>query len=518
MELKKEIQDNGIQNFAVDHKSIFESLPGLYLILLPDLTIVAARDPYLKATLTKREDIVGKNLFTVFPDNPEELDSTGELNLGASLKYVLKLKKQHRMALQRYDVRQANGTFVKKYWQPLNSPLLNSSNEVVYIIHAVEDVTDLMLAEEERKKHEEENARILKDLSDLKYAIDQSSIVGITDQRGIILDANENFCRISGYERDELIGSSHFIINSGYHPKSYFQEMWRTIASGKVWKGEIKNRAKGGKEYWVETTIVPFLNEMGKPYQYFAIRTETTDKKNAEEQLYRSNEQLLAVNKELESFSYSVSHDLRAPLRAINGYTTILKEDYASVLDEEGNRILSVITNSAIVMGQLIDELLAFSRLGKQKLVRVELDVEPIVQTIVSELKDVYRGIEFKLSTNISAKLFADNTMIKLVVTNLISNAIKYSSKKAEPSIRVSCKLENGETIFAVEDNGAGFDMKYYNKLFGVFQRLHSNTDFEGTGVGLAIVERIINKHGGKVWAESILDQGSTFFFSLPNN
>lgn len=517
MKLKNEIQDSGIQNFAVDHKSIFEALPGLYLILLPDLTIVAASDSYLKATLTKREEIVGKNLFTVFPDNPEELDSTGELNLGASLKYVLKLKKQHKMALQRYDVRQANGTFVKKYWQPLNRPLLNSSNEIVYIIHAAEDVTDLIVAEEERKKHEEENARILKDLSDLKYAIDQSSIVGITDQKGIILDANENFCKISGYERDELIGSSHFIINSGYHQKGYFKEMWRTISSGKVWKGEIKNRAKGGKEYWVDTTIVPFLNEMGKPYQYFAIRTEITDKKNAEEQLSRSNEQLLVANKELESFSYSVSHDLRAPLRAINGYTTILKEDYASVLDEEGNRILSVITNSAIVMGQLIDELLAFSRLGKQKLLKVELDVGPIVQLIVNELRDVYLGVEFRLSIDITAKLFADNTMIRLVIMNLISNAIKYSSKKEQPNIKVSCKTEKGKTVFTVQDNGAGFDMKYYNKLFGVFQRLHSNADFEGTGVGLAIVERVINKHGGKVWAESVLDQGSTFSFSLPN-
>lgn len=621
----------------VDFKNIFEILPGLYLILLPDLTIVGASDPYLKATLTKREEIVGKNLFDVFPDNPEDLDNTGELNLGASLKFVLKTKREHSMALQRYDVRQSNGTFVKKYWQPLNQPVLKFDGEIAYIVHSVTDVTKVVTVEEERKNHEEENQRILKDLSDLKYAIDQSSIVDITDQKGIILYANDNFCKISGYDREELVGSSHFIINSGYHPKGFFKDMWRIISSGKVWKGEIKNRAKGGKEYWVDTTIIPFLNELGKPYQYFAIRTDITDQKNAEERLKKSNEmfasffdhnptsifisrlsdsrilnvnkafltmfgyldknevigktanelniivnpevrrevnrllekdkivkdlevqiydrsgnalwlsnsfllidvdnvpcifsksidithrkiaeeQLLEANKELESFSYSVSHDLRAPLRAIHGYTNILQEDYSGILDEEGNRILGIVINSASMMGQLIDKLLAFSRLGKQKLLKVDLDIEPIVEDIIADLKHVYPNVKLNVQTKLSKNLFGDNLMIKLAMTNLLSNAIKYSCKKEEAMIEIGSKVESSETIFYIKDNGAGFDMKYYDKLFGVFQRLHSHEEFEGTGVGLAIVNRIILKHDGKIWAESKLNEGSTFYFSLPNN
>jgi PAS domain S-box-containing protein len=622
---------------SVDHLKIFENLPGLYLILLPDLTIVSASDPYLKATLTKREEILGQALFSVFPDNPDDHDSSGETNLRASLKIVLKTKKEHTMALQRYDVRQPGGNFVKKYWRPLNRPVINSENEVAYIIHTVEDVTEFMRAEEEGKRQIDENLKILKDLSDLKYAIDESSIVGVTDQKGIILDANENFCAISGYDKDELIGSSHFIINSGYHPKGFFKEMWRVIGSGKVWKGEIKNRAKGGKEYWVDTTIVPFLNELGKPYQYFAIRTDITDQKNAEEQLNKSNEmfaslfdhnpasimilhlndakiinvnnaflttfgysnkkevlgktsaelnivekpedreklalmlqeekmvkdfelkvfdrsgspfwvstsmlilnidnepclfsisidisnrkraeeQLLSVNKELESFSYSVSHDLRAPLRAINGYTNILMEDYANKLDKEGNRILKVVIDNASMMGHLIDELLTFSRLSKQNLMKVKLDLGPTVQGVLTDLNNLYPNPDREVNTKLFHNVMGDHAMMRVVMTNLISNAFKYSNNNKKPVIEIGSFSEKEKTIFYVKDNGAGFDMKYYDKLFGVFQRLHSSAEFEGTGVGLAIVNRIITKHDGTIWAESALNHGATFYFSLPNS
>lgn len=228
----------------------------------------------------------------------------------------------------------------------------------------------------------------------------------------------------------------------------------------------------------------------------------------------RSRE-LSAVNKELEAFSYSVSHDLRAPLRAIDGFAGILEEDYAPKLDDEGKRLLTVVKDSAVKMGELIDNLLEFSRLGKREVQRLKVDMRSLAESIWI---DITKGGTGKCKLELGPLHFAlaDRALVSQVFFNLISNAIKYSSKSADPRVEISSKEEQGETIFCVKDNGAGFDMKYSHKLFGVFQRLHSPKDFEGTGVGLAIVQRIIIKHGGRVWAEAVVGEGAKFYFSLP--
>ena len=229
------------------------------------------------------------------------------------------------------------------------------------------------------------------------------------------------------------------------------------------------------------------------------------------------NEALAIANKELDSFSYSVSHDLRAPLRAIVGYSNILIEDYGDKLDDEGKRTLNVIMKNVLKMGQLIDDLLAFSRIGKQNIIRVNVDMNLLVNSIDAELKiQQPNKIELNIKSLLNTK--CDSSMIKQVMTNLISNALKYSGKKEKSNVEIGSYTENNNNIYYVKDNGVGFDMKYYDKLFGVFQRLHSANEFEGTGVGLALVQRIINKHGGKVWAEAKVDEGATFYFSLPNN
>ena len=224
--------------------------------------------------------------------------------------------------------------------------------------------------------------------------------------------------------------------------------------------------------------------------------------------------ELYAANRELESFAYSVSHDLRAPLRAIHGYSQILQEDYKTTLDDEGNRLLERVMFSAKKMGRLIDGLLEFSRLGKRPLNKTHVDINKIVKEVVEEItqSDKYHHniIVGQLGTAI-----ADEITIQLVFQNLLLNAIKYSSKKENPVVEVGItETEKGMAYF-VKDNGAGFNMVYYNKLFGVFQRFHSHEEFEGTGVGLAIVQRIILKHGGQVWAQSLLNEGATFYFTL---
>ncbi|HJP63831.1 MAG TPA: ATP-binding protein [Mucilaginibacter sp.] len=226
--------------------------------------------------------------------------------------------------------------------------------------------------------------------------------------------------------------------------------------------------------------------------------------------------QLQNANKELEAFSYSVSHDLRTPLRAVNGYSIMLKEDYEDKLDAEGVRIINNIINNAKTMGQLIDELLAFSRLGKKELALAKVDMKPLVQTVIEELLDNEAREKYNIDIGALPASKADKSMIKQVLMNLVGNAIKYSSKRTDPLIEIRGQEEENRMVYSVKDNGVGFDMAYAGKLFGVFQRLHSQEEFEGTGVGLALVKRIIDKHGGEIWAEAEENKGATFYFSLP--
>jgi len=225
--------------------------------------------------------------------------------------------------------------------------------------------------------------------------------------------------------------------------------------------------------------------------------------------------QLEAVNKELESFSYSVSHDLRAPLRAILGYAQMHKDKYESLLDTEAKRLMGNIIGNAKKMGQLIDDLLTFSRLGRKELVKIKILMNEMVENICHEFRngEGHTKIEFRIQPLIPAQ--ADSVAIKQVWVNLISNAIKYSGFKEKPIIEIGSEIKGDEIIYYIKDNGAGFDMRYINKLFGVFQRLHSEDEFEGTGVGLAIVQRIITKHGGRVWAEGKVNEGAVFYFTL---
>lgn len=373
----------------------------------------------------------------------------------------------------------------------------------------------------ERIKAEEQLNVTIKEISDYKFALDESSIVAITDQKGIIKHVNSNFCTISKYSVDELLGQDHRIINSGHHSKEFIRNLWITIANGRIWKGELKNRAKDGTSYWVDTTIVPFIDEKGKPYQYIAIRADITGRKLAEEENDRLSQDLeLRVKQrteELEAFSYSVSHDLRAPLRAINGFAKMVDEQYSAVFDPEATRLFKRIGENAKKMGALIDDLLEFSKLGKKEIHRSPVQMTELAEETLSEINTT---LHHKASVHIHPLHAAhvDNTLIKQVMLNLISNALKYSSKVEKPAIEITSYRAGDEIIYSVSDNGVGFDNQYAGKLFGVFQRLHLQKDFEGTGVGLALVKRIIDKHGGRVWAEGELNKGATFFFSLPTN
>lgn len=237
-----------------------------------------------------------------------------------------------------------------------------------------------------------------------------------------------------------------------------------------------------------------------------------------EEELKQTNEELKLQQKELESFSYSVSHDLRAPLRAISGFSQIMMKKNFDQLDETGRRYLNNISDSAQKMGQLIDDILAFSKLGRQTISAGDFNLKNLFREVYNQLIQDVEETKITLTIEELPVVNGDYNLFKQVVQNLLSNAIKYSSKKEESKVQVG-KLQNDETeIFFVKDNGAGFDMKYYDKLFGVFQRLHRDDEFEGTGVGLALTKRILERHNGRIWAESILNEGTTFFFTINEN
>ncbi len=246
------------------------------------------------------------------------------------------------------------------------------------------------------------------------------------------------------------------------------------------------------------------------------IMLEIKHREVAQRSIEKTAAQLELTNKELESFSYSVSHDLRSPLRAIDGYSRMFEEDFADRLDDEGRRLLSVIRVSSKKMGQLIDDLLAFSRMGRKPVDTAMVDMNALVDEVWSEVCINSRTSLVLKKANLPAA-WGDRALLRQVLMNLLSNAVKYSSKKSEQLIEITAKQREHEVVYSVRDNGVGFDMRFYNKLFGVFQRLHTEHEFPGTGVGLAIAQRVIVRHGGRIWAESKPDEFTIFNFSLPN-
>ena len=283
-------------------------------------------------------------------------------------------------------------------------------------------------------------------------------------------------------------------------------------------EGTIGTAVEAMKAGAIDYILKPFKLRIILPVLSRALAMRRLRMENADLQrrLLERAAELEAANKELESFSYSVSHDLRSPLRAINGYCRILEEDFGATLSAEHRRLFDVIVESGRKMSALIDDLLAFSRLGRQPVHTEPVDMTFLVKDVWAEVRASWpeTSPRFKLRTLPATR--ADRALLKQVWTNLLSNAVKYSGKRQQPIVEVGGEEEGKEIVYWVKDNGTGFDMQYAGKLFMVFQRLHSESEFPGTGVGLAIVQRIVTRHGGRVWAEAQKDKGATFYFSLP--
>ena len=697
---------------APDFQVLFESAPGLYLVLTPALTIVAVSDAYLKATMTKREEILGRGLFEVFPDNPDDPAATGVRNLRASLDRVLTHRVPDTMTVQKYDIRRPEsegGGFEERYWSPVNSPVLGADGKIAYIIHRVEDVTEFIRLKQEESEQrriterlqtraaemeaeifrrtqqvqiterlrtraaemeaeifrraqqiQEVNNQLQKELdarkqaeqalreseerfravaesaTDAIVAADKSGhityfnqgaerifgyaardvisrpltllmpqrfhdahrqglarflttgearVVGRTvelvgqrkdgtefplelslaswkargdtfftgilrditerkraeellraseerfhlmvkhvedyaifmlDAEGRVATWNAGAERIKGYRADEIIGR-HFAcfytpddVRAG-KPERLLQE---AVSQGRC-EDEGWRVRKDGSAFWANAVITALRDPHGTLLGFTKVTRDITERTRLEQEIQQHSVALEAANKELDAFSYSVAHDLRAPLRAIDGFSRVLLEEHAPTLPPEAQHYLNAVRRNSQRMGLLIDDLLAFSRLSRQPLNKQLVRPADLVRQCVDELRAEQQGRRVQIAIGDLPACQADPALLKHVWMNLMSNALKYTRKQEVAVIEVGSREQAGACVYFVKDNGVGIDMQYADKLFGVFQRLHRPEDYEGTGVGLAIVQRVIHRHGGRVWAEAAVNKGATFYFTF---
>jgi PAS domain S-box-containing protein len=401
-----------------------------------------------------------------------------------------------------------------------------------------------------RKQYESEDKRAsLYARSLIEASLDP--LVTISPE-GKIMDVNESTESITGLSRKDLIGSD--FSNYFTEPEKADEGYKLVFENGIVRNYPLSIRSISGKITEVLYNASIYKNEAGEVQGIFAaarditelrriekelkqvhnelelrvkertkelqianevLQSEITERKEIEKLIELRTKLLEVTNKELESFSYSVSHDLRAPLRAIDGYTRMILRDQRDKLDDDAKRKFDLIRSNTQIMGKLIDDLLSFSRLGRLELNMSRLDMESLINDVWMELQIINPDRKINLKIKNIPPGWGDRTLIKQVYSNLLSNAVKYTKFKSKAYMETGGYTERNENIYYIKDNGVGFDMEYYDKLFGVFQRLHSADDYEGTGVGLAIVQRIIHRHGGRVWAEGNVDEGATFYFTL---
>jgi PAS domain S-box-containing protein len=485
----------GVVVHAADTRVLFANARACHLLglTLDQLTGKTAMDPYWRFL---RED--GSTMpLEEFP--VEQVVSTGD-------------------PLTNLVVGTVRSEGAEPVWALCNAfPQLGAGGELHEVVVTFVDVSGRVTAERRLRTSERKFRETVESLDEGYYSVTFD---------GVLLDHNPAYCRILGFPEDTDLSGQH-TPDFWMHATDREAYVGRLLGEGRVRDFLVEARRSDGTRLVVLLSAHVVHDADGEVLRIEGTVVDFTARKVAEDEVVRLNEELEervadrtaeldAANKELEAFAYSVSHDLRAPLRHISGFSTLLAERSADALDEKGLHYVDVITKSVNEMGKLIDDLLQFSRTGRAELTIESVDMDVVVKEALAPLHDQIDGRAIEWSIEPLPAADADRALIRQVWANLLGNAVKYTRGGAPARISVSGELTDGEVVYTVSDNGVGFEMQYAHKLFGVFQRLHDSSEFEGTGIGLANVQRIVTRLHGRVWAEGEPDKGATFWFSLP--
>ena len=450
----------------------------------------------------------------------EPKDETFALSLGAE-RFIIKPQDLDIFMNIIKEVLEKNYAVKQTGTKPLGEEMefFRQHNEILFK-KLEKKMLDLEIANKELKILEERYRLSFENVTDVIYTID-------TDLN--VLSMSPSVERVLGYKPEDFIGRSVTDLGKIFTPESFEQAVADAVL---ILKGDSITAtiyqfiAKDGTIKYGEVSGSPIMRD-GKIIGMISVARDITERKLAEEEIRKLNAeleqrvadrtaQLEAANRELEAFSYSVSHDLRSPLQHLTGYTELLNKRAAGSLDDKNRHYLKVIADSAIRMGKLIDDLLAFSRMGRAEMLKRKTNLDSLVREILKDFQADAKGRAINWKVSPLSEVYGDTAMLRQVFVNLISNAFKFTGNCREAVIEIGSTIgENGEVCVYVKDNGAGFDMKYVDKLFGLFQRLHRAEEYEGTGIGLANVQRIIHRHGGRVWAEGKVGEGATFWFTV---
>jgi PAS domain S-box-containing protein len=391
----------------------------------------------------------------------------------------------------------------------------------------VEDVTEFFILKQQKIEHKAQLENTEKDLklnqTFLQQIVDNIPYLLVArDLKGRNILVNKSYRELLKLMDQDIIGKTLYELFPQRNAEFTYEFEKKVISTGLIMEIEEQLALDDGTHIFV-SVLFPLRNDLGNIFAIGKISKDITERKEEVEKIKILNEELeinlknlKIVNDELSSFSYSAAHDLRAPLRHINGFIKLLRKNAGDKLDEKEQRYLDIINNSTNTMGILLDELLAFSRLGTSPAYKVKVNVNNIVNEVIENIKTELEKDNITWKVADLPDTNAEPVLIKQALTHLIGNSVKFSSNVKKAKIEIGSKSEDSQIIYFIRDNGAGFDMKYTDKLFGIFQRLHSPDEFSGIGIGLAKVKKIIEKHGGEIWAEGKINKGATFYFTLP--
>ena len=483
----KELDD---YKYALDESAIVA-------ITDPKGTIIHANDNFCKISKYSREELIGKD-HRIINSGYHSKEFIRDLWVTIANGKIWKGEIKNRAK---------DGTY---YWVDTTIvPFLNSDGKPYQYVAIRSDIT-------QRKHSEKKLLKSLKEISDYKYALNASAIVAFINPEGIIIDVNDNYCKISQYSREELIGQEHRSFNLGIYSNEFISDLWATLAKGKIWNGELKNRAKDGTYYWVDSTIVPFLDEYKKPIQYVSIRVDITKRKKAEEDLIKHASALEYKNTQLIDFCNIVSHNLRAPLLNISMLVDFIDQSE----DEEErqmvhNKIKPVVNHLMDVFNELVESI-QIQRDGGIEVDEINLKgcLAKVLIGFETQIKEY--GADIQLDDTEAPIIYFPHKYLESIIANLVSNALKYKSPEFTPTIIITTKKGNNTALMSVSDNGLGIDLDLHrNDLFKIRKTFHRHPDAKG--FGLFMIKTQIEAMGGKIWVESKPNIGSTFFVEFNN-